>query len=105
MESAKIAMFVKKKKSQIFKNRGNEAFQNKKFEAAEKFYSEAIDHNPGLITLKLDKPNWTNRAICRNAMKKYADAFHDCDTALSIDSKFSKVSSVKLTIDHSYFLI
>ena len=99
MESAKIAMFVKKKKSQIFKNRGNEAFQNKKFEAAEKFYSEAIDHNPGLITL------WTNRAICRNAMKKYADAFHDCDTALSIDSKFSKVSSVKLTIDHSYFLI
>ena len=86
IESVKIATFVKKKKSQVLKDRGNEAFQNKKFEVAEKCYSEAIDHNPGLTTL------WTNRAICRNAMKKHDEAIHDCDTALSIDSKFEKVT-------------
>ena len=33
------------------------------------------------------RPFWTNRAKCRNVMKKYQEAISDCDSALSIDPK------------------
>ena len=56
----------------------------KKFEEAEKCYSEAIQLNIGY------RPFWTNRAKCRNVMKKYQEAISDCDSALSIDPKCAK---------------
>ena len=56
----------------------------KKFEEAEKCYSEAIQLNIGY------RPFWTNRAKCRNVMKKYQEAISDCDSALSIDPKCTK---------------
>jgi len=56
----------------------------KKFEEAEKCYSEAIQLNIGY------QPFWTNRAKCRNVMKKYQEAISDCDSALSIDPKCAK---------------
>ena len=66
------------------KQKGNDAFQKKKYEVAEKFYSDALQ-------LNLDsRPLWTNRAICRNTMKKHDDALADCMSALSIDSKCTK---------------
>ena len=73
-----------KKKAKILKELGNTAMKKKEYDEAEKWYSQAIDKNPGLKTL------WTNRAICRNAMKKYEEAISDCDSALSIDPKFAK---------------
>ena len=66
------------------KQKGNDAFQKKKYEVAEKFYSDALQLNPD------SRPFWTNRAICRNTMKKHDDALADCMSALSIDSKCTK---------------
>ena len=58
--------------------------KEKKYEVAEKFYSESLQ-------LNLDsRPVWTNRAICRNTMKKHEDALADCLSALSIDPKNTK---------------
>ena len=66
------------------KQKGNDAFQKKNYEVAEKFYSDALQ-------LNLDsRPLWTNRAICRNKMKKHDDALADCISALSIDTKCTK---------------
>ena len=73
-----------KKKAKILKELGNTALKRKEYDEAEQWYSQAIDKNPGLKTL------WTNRAICRNTMKKYEDAIRDCESALSIDQKFAK---------------
>ena len=71
------------------KEKGNAAFQKKKFELAEKCYSEAIDLNMGSRLL------WTNRAKCRNVMKKYEEALSDCDSALSINPKCTKTIEQK----------
>ena len=66
------------------KEKGNDAFKKKKYEVAEKFYSEALQ-------LNLDsRPIWTNRAVCRNTMKKHDGALADCMAALSIDPKNTK---------------
>ena len=74
----------KKTKARELKEKGNIAFVKKKFEEAEKCYSEAIQLNIGY------RPYWTNRAKCRIVMKKYQDAISDCDSALSIDPKCTK---------------
>ena len=66
------------------KIKGNVAFYKKKYEEAEKCYSEAIQMNMG------SRPLWTNRAKCRNAMAKHDEAISDCDSALSINPKCSQ---------------
>ena len=71
----------KKQKAKELKEKGNKAFQKKSFFDAESLYSQAIELNIG------SRPLWTNRAACRNTMKKYNEAISDCDTALSIDPK------------------
>ena len=78
-----------KNKALKLKERGNDAFKRKKYEVAEKFYSEALQLNPD------SRPIWTNRAICRNTMKKHEDALTDCMSALSIDSKCKKAGFQK----------
>ena len=78
-------MIENKKKALKLKEWGNDAFKKKKYELAENFYSKALE-------LNLDsRPSWTNRAICRNAMKNHKDALADCISALSIDPKCIKV--------------
>ena len=78
------SIIAKKETAKQIKEEGNAAFRERKFEEAEKCYSEALKLNVGSVVL------WTNRAICRNAMKKYDQAFSDCESALSINSKNSK---------------
>ena len=82
----KISTEITEKKIEAWdlKENGNAAFTKKKFEEAERYYSEAIQLNIGY------RPFWTNRAKCRNVMKKYENAISDCDSALSIDSKCTK---------------
>ena len=77
-------MIGNKKKALELKEKGNDAFKRKKYEVAENFYSEALRLNSD------SKPIRTNRAICRNAMKKHEDALADCMSALSIDPKCTK---------------
>ena len=84
MMSMKLESDDKKKRANQLKECGNKAFQRKKYVEAEKSYSEALEFQPGLRHL------WTNRAICRNAMKKFEEAVSDCDSALNIDPKCTK---------------
>ena len=74
------------------KEKGNDAFKKKKYKVAEKFYTEALQLNPD------SRPVWTNRAICRNTMKKHEDALSDCLSALSIDSKNTK-KGIQITLN------
>ena len=71
------------------KEKGNAIFQKKKFEEAEKYYTEAIKLNMG------SRPLWTNRAKCRNTMEKFKEAISDCEMALLINSKCSKTIEQK----------
>ena len=74
----------KKRQAIKLKDDGTAAFKKKKYEVAEKLYSEGLEMN-------LDsRPLWTNRAICRNRMGKYEDALVDSLSALSIDPKCTK---------------
>ena len=86
-----------KKKSLKLKEWGNDAFKRKKYEIAEQFYSKALEKNLDLRTL------WTDRAICRNAMKKHEDALADCISALSIDPKCTK-AGVQIVLPKPNFL-
>ena len=94
-----FALIEDKKRALKLKEKGNDAFKKKKYEVAEKFYSEALQ-------LNLDsRPVWTNRAICRNAMKKHEDALADCLSALSIDPKNTKkgirIEKIALPLTHN----
>ena len=81
MEKIKSEVFQKKANAKELKEKGNQAFQEKRYDEAENLYSEAIELNVGSGRL------WTSRATCRNAMKKYEKALADCDTALTLDPK------------------
>jgi len=88
-----------KKKALKLKEIGNDLFKKKEYAVAEKFYTEALE-------LNLDsRPVWTNRAICRNTMKKYEDALADCLSALSIDPKNTKkgirIDEITLSLSQS----
>ena len=54
------AMIEKKVKAKELKEKGNASFNKKKYEEAEKFYSEALRLHPGC------RPLYTNRAIVRS---------------------------------------
>ena len=79
----------KKHKAKEVKEKGNREFQKKKYSDAESLYSQAIELNIG------SRPLWTNRAACRNTMKKFEEAISDCDTALSIDPKCTRTTIQK----------
>ena len=79
----------KKNKAKELKEKGNRAFKKKKYLDAESLYSQAIELNIG------SRPLWTNRAACRNTMKKFEEAISDCDTALSIDPKCTRTTIQK----------
>ena len=90
-----------KKKALKLKEMGNDVFKLKRYEVAEKFYTKALE-------LNLDsRPVWTNRATCRNTMKKHEDALADCLSALSIDPKNTKkgirIDEITLLLANSGF--
>ena len=94
-------MIENKKKALKLKELGNDVFKLKRYEAAEKFYTKALE-------LNLDsRPVWTNRAVCRNTMKKHEDALADCLSALSIDPKNTKkgirIDEITLLLANSGF--
>ena len=74
----------KKAQAEALKNKGNHLFKNKIYIEAEQCYSMALELHPGCRIL------WTNRAICRNKMRKFDEAISDCDSALTLDPKCFK---------------
>ena len=77
----KSKVIAKKQTALQLKKQGNAAIEQKKFENAEKFYTEALQLNLG------SRPLWTNRAACRNILERYEEAISDCEIALSVDPK------------------
>ena len=85
MDSKAINEILKnRKRAKDLKESGKELFKWNIFAKAAECYSSAILLNPG------DKQLWTNRAICRNRLKKYEEAISDCESALSIDPSCTK---------------
>ena len=74
----------KKSGAKALKDQGNQFFMDKKYTEAEQCYSMALELHPGCRML------WTNRAKCRNTMRKFGEAISDCDSALTIDPNCSK---------------
>ena len=83
-ETKHLGIIQKKQLAKELKDDGNKKFEQKNYEEAEDLYSQAIELNKG------SRPLWTNRAACRNTMKKFEKAILDCETALSIDSKCTR---------------
>ena len=84
MSAIKSEVIENKNQAKKLKEKGNIAFYKKRYNDAEKYYSKAIQLNTGLRLL------WTNRAACRNTMKKHNEALSDCDTALVINPKCTR---------------
>ena len=64
----------------------NGSLQRKDYYRAEGLFSETIEYQ----TLLRGQPTftvWTDRAICRNALKKHEEALSDCNLALKCDPK------------------
>ncbi|CAI7570018.1 unnamed protein product [Penicillium discolor] len=64
--------------AQELKAKGNELFKSKDYSGAEDFYSQAIQKNPKDATF------FTNRAITRIKLAKWADVEHDARAAIEI---------------------
>lgn len=67
-----------------FKDAGNRAFQEHRFDDAIKFYSKAIE-------LKSDPSYYTNRSLCFMKLKELDRAGQDCRSALELDKRNVKV--------------
>ncbi|ETV94507.1 hypothetical protein H310_11817 [Aphanomyces invadans] len=66
------------------KEQGNAAFEDKRFDEAEAFYSKAILQEPKQHTL------YGNRSAARFHQKKYQEALKDAETAVSLDPTWAK---------------
>ncbi|CUA68298.1 DnaJ homolog subfamily C member 7 [Pongo abelii] [Rhizoctonia solani] len=66
--------------AEVIKERGNDQFRKGQYESAIESYSKAISLNP-------NEPSYlTNRAASYMALKKFAPALADCQTAASLQS-------------------
>ena len=70
------------------------ALQRNDLCGVESFLSEAIETET-ILTGQPTFTFWTERAICRNALKKYEQALSDCDLALDCNPKCTKTIIVK----------
>ncbi|XP_068688329.1 uncharacterized protein [Montipora foliosa] len=67
-----------------FREQGNRAVQDKKFEEALQLYSRAIELSPD------DHRLHSNRALCHLKLEKPKDALADCEKCLSLQPNFNK---------------
>ncbi|CAD8153472.1 unnamed protein product [Paramecium octaurelia] len=70
--------------AQQYKDLGNQAFKENKFEEAAKFYSQAIEQNPN------DHILYSNRSGSYASLSKYQEALTDADKCISINPNFAK---------------
>lgn len=69
---------------EIFKEKGNEEYKKKNYNAAINLYTQAIEANSNEETL------YGNRALCLKALNKVRQAMYDLNNALKINPKNTK---------------
>lgn len=74
---------VRSKYAAKLKTTGNTAYQERKFEPAIKYYSQAI-------LFKADPVFYSNRAACYTNIEKYDNVVSDCTDALKLDKAYVK---------------
>ena len=72
-----------------FKEKGNRAYQNKQYDEALEYYSEAISVNPQ------EPAYYTNRASVYMVKDSYTLALNDCNDALKINENLNMQSTRK----------
>ncbi|CAD8157104.1 unnamed protein product [Paramecium pentaurelia] len=70
--------------AQQFKDLGNQAFKENKFEEAAKFYSQAIELNPN------DHILYSNRSGAYASLSKYQEALTDAEKCIQLNPNFAK---------------
>ena len=76
-----------------FRSAGNEAFAQKNYETAIRFFSEALrflDHNADLDARALCSKIHCNRALCLGKIGEHLKAAEDCTAALDLDQTNAK---------------
>jgi tetratricopeptide (TPR) repeat protein len=81
-------------KVEKLKQRGNEFFLNKEFQAAEDLYSQALEIS---TDPEIRKVLFTNRSAARIGSEKFSLAFEDANEAIQIDPTFLKAYYRKAT--------
>ncbi len=78
--------------SQEARDRGNTLFKDQKYAEAVKEYTEAIKRD------EKDPKAYSNRSACYHKLGAFPEALKDCDTCISLDSKFTKAYLRKATL-------
>lgn len=84
IQKEKLAYFNPQLSDQA-REAGNELFKENKYVEAIAEYTEAIKRNDK------DARNYSNRAACYTKLMAINEALKDCDTCLTLDTKFSKL--------------
>ncbi|KAM7399474.1 hypothetical protein PAMP_018745 [Pampus punctatissimus] len=83
-EERRKKRIAKEKKATAFKDKGNEAYAQKDYETAVKYYSD------GLAELRDIQHLYTNRAQAYIKLEKYKEAINDCEWALKCNERCIK---------------
>ncbi|KAM9359056.1 tetratricopeptide repeat protein 12 [Symphorus nematophorus] len=83
-EDRRVKRVAKEKKATALKDKGNEAYAQKDYETAVKYYSD------GLAELRDMQPLYTNRAQAYIKLGKYKEAISDCEWALKCNERCIK---------------
>uniref|UniRef100_A0A8C3G5D0 Uncharacterized protein n=1 Tax=Cyclopterus lumpus TaxID=8103 RepID=A0A8C3G5D0_CYCLU len=83
-EDRRVRRNEKAKKATEFKDKGNEAYAQKDYETAMKYYSD------GLAELRDMQPLYTNRAQAYIKLGRYKEAISDCELALKCNERCIK---------------
>ncbi|XP_035011297.1 tetratricopeptide repeat protein 12 isoform X2 [Hippoglossus stenolepis] len=83
-EDRRVKRIAKEKKATALKDKGNEAYAQKDYESAVKYYSD------GLAELRDMQQLYTNRAQAYIKLGKYKEAISDCEWALKCNERCIK---------------
>ncbi|XP_029302549.1 LOW QUALITY PROTEIN: tetratricopeptide repeat protein 12 [Cottoperca gobio] len=83
-EDRRVQKIAKAEKATALQDKGNEAYAQRDYETAVKYYSD------GLAELRDMQPLYTNRAQAYIKLGKYKEAISDCDWALKCDERCIK---------------
>lgn len=71
-----------------FKNQGNEAYKEKRYADALRFYDKALEVKCGVVAI--DTACYINKAACNLELRNYRRCINDCKAALILDASNQK---------------